>query len=488
MIPRSTEPMPNGKVQEPVTPPPSGPPAAPAASPSEPPPKTGYGPVLRNRLFLLIWAAQVLSQTAQNIINFAVVVEVERLTHSSANVSWVIVSFSLPAVLLGPLAGVFVDRTSKRGVMLWTNVLRALLMLGFLLSFLAAPLSLFAIYTATFAASAVSQFFSPAEGSMIPLLVGKYDILPATSLFQLTFTVSQVLGFVVLGPVFYKVFGSQALLIAVALVVGMYVVAAACIASIPQVERLAGTVWQALRRSLNVIHVWRDMLETRRFVGAAPGLTLAIAHLTLATALLMVLATLGPGFVSRVLGLPAEDTGYIIAPAGAGMLVATAALGHFAVHMNRKLLAGFGLLFAGIFLGALGFVRPIYDLTTSALHRTPTANAVAFTSSPLYVGLVLLITFFLGVMFALITIPAQTVVTEATEEHIRGRVFALLFMLTQTASALPVVVIGFLADRVGIVPVLVAIAATITVIGVGTLLGPEWRVWRRIPFWRRQRV
>ena len=53
---------------------------------------SGYGAVLRNPHFLLVWAAQVLSQTAQNAVNYALVVEVERLTHSSANVGWVIVA------------------------------------------------------------------------------------------------------------------------------------------------------------------------------------------------------------------------------------------------------------------------------------------------------------------------------------------------------------------------------------------------------------
>src|SRR5262245_41548561 len=75
-------------------------PAVPAAG-------AGYRALLGSPLFLLVWAAQVLSQTAQNVVNFALVVEVERLTHSSTNVGWVIVSFSLPALLLGPSAGVF---------------------------------------------------------------------------------------------------------------------------------------------------------------------------------------------------------------------------------------------------------------------------------------------------------------------------------------------------------------------------------------------
>src|SRR4029453_11920542 len=131
---------------------------------------TGYRAVLSNPHFLLIWAAQVLSQTSQNVVNYALVVEVERLTQSSANVSLVVVAFSLPVLLLGPSAGVFVDRVGKRGVLIYTNVLRALLMAGFLFF---APESLQAIYLVTFLASVISQFFGPAEGAILPLLVGR---------------------------------------------------------------------------------------------------------------------------------------------------------------------------------------------------------------------------------------------------------------------------------------------------------------------------
>lgn len=428
---------------------------------AEPREEVGYGAVLKNRLFLLLWAAQLLSQTAQNVINFAVVVEVERLTRSSTNVSWVIVSFSLPAVLLGPLAGVFVDRTSKRAVLLWTNILRALLMLAFLLG----PISLQSVYAMTFAASAVSQFFLPAEGAIIPLIVRRRELLTATSLFNLTFTGAQVAGFVLVGPLLYKVFGDQSFDIAVMAVIVMYTIAAGCIAAIRQREPIQGTIWQAVRRALNVVHVWKDMLETRRFVGRAPGLTLAITHLTLATALLMAVATLGPGFVNRVLGLSAEDTGYILAPAGVGMIASTALLGQFAVNADRRLLAGSGLVAMGLLLVALGYVRPVFN----ALLGEPGGAGTLLPGELIgFIVLVCVITALLGVAFSLVTIPAQTLVTEATEESIRGRVFALLFMLTQTASAIPVVVVGVLADTLGIVPMLASIGVLVTLVGLWT--------------------
>ncbi len=421
----------------------------------------GYGAVLRNRLFLLMWAAQVLSQTAQNVVNFALVVEVERLTHSSTNVSWVIVSFSLPALLLGPSAGVFVDRASKRAVLLWTNILRAVLMLVFVLS----AQSLELIYAVTFAASAISQFFLPAEGALIPLIVRRAEILTATSLFNLTFTASQIAGFVVLGPTLYKLFGAQSLFVAV---VVMYVLAAFCVAVLPRREREDTPLSQAIRRAVNLPDVWRDMLEAGRFLGAAPGLSLAIGHLTLATGLLMTLATLGPGFVARVLGLGPEDVGYVLAPAGLGMLGATVLLGQFAVNADRRRLAGGGLLAMALSLAALALVRPVFERLLGDAGATG-IGAPAPGETLAYLGVVAVIAVSLGVEFSLVSIPAQAVVAEATEEHVRGRVFALLFMLTGAVSAVPTVIVGVLADNVGIIPMLLSLAAVVALFALTSL-------------------
>ena len=88
-----------------------------------------------------------------------------------------------------------------------------------------------------------------------------------------------------------------------------------------------------------------------------------------------------------------------------------------------------------------------------------------------YLGLVCLVTFSLGVEFAFVTIPAQTMISEATEPHLRGRVFALLFMVTGTVSAVPAVLIGNLADNLGIVPMLLSLAVLVAVAGLFSFRG-----------------
>ncbi|HEX2324050.1 MAG TPA: hypothetical protein VHQ00_01560, partial [Chloroflexota bacterium] len=64
-----------------------------------------------------------------------------------------------------------------------------------------------------------------------------------------------------------------------------------------------------------------------------------------------------------------------------------------------------------------------------------------------------------------------TMVVEATEPHLRGRVFALLFMVTGTVSAIPAVLIGNLADNLGIVPMLLSLAALVAVAGLLSFRG-----------------
>src|SRR4051812_36019412 len=159
--------------------------------------------VLRNRDFLKLWVAQMVSQTAQQIVNIALVQQVFHLTESSTAVGGVIIAFTVPGILFAAIAGVFIERNSKRTMLIITNVARGVLVLAYIFTDKSwgAGAVLPLIYTVTLLFSAVSQFFSPAEASMIPLVVKKDELIAANSLFNLTLTGTALGGFVILGPV-----------------------------------------------------------------------------------------------------------------------------------------------------------------------------------------------------------------------------------------------------------------------------------------------
>src|SRR5437762_2631680 len=81
--------------------------------------------ILRNRAFLALWAAQILSQVAANATTFALIVLVGELTKSNTSSSILILLAILPAVVFGVFAGVVVDRTDRKRVLVVTNALRA---------------------------------------------------------------------------------------------------------------------------------------------------------------------------------------------------------------------------------------------------------------------------------------------------------------------------------------------------------------------------
>src|SRR3954464_14335384 len=88
-----------------------------------------FSPILGNRAFLQLWIAQVISQLAQQMINYALLVQVGELSNSGTATAAIIICFTVPAVLFSAVAGVFVDRQSKRRVLTVTNVARGVLML-----------------------------------------------------------------------------------------------------------------------------------------------------------------------------------------------------------------------------------------------------------------------------------------------------------------------------------------------------------------------
>src|SRR5579859_2586502 len=83
-------------------------------SPVEHTPTGSFRRVLKNRSFLLLWLAQLLSQSVFNAANYGVIAIVTAVTHSTVMVGVAIVTFTLPAVPFSLLAGVY--RSEERRV------------------------------------------------------------------------------------------------------------------------------------------------------------------------------------------------------------------------------------------------------------------------------------------------------------------------------------------------------------------------------------
>ncbi len=428
----------------------------------------GYAALLRNRYFDAIWIAQITSNTALNGAFFLQLILIEQVTGSSAHLAAVILAFSLPAVLLSALAGLVVDRVPKKWIMVASNGLRVLA--GTALAVLAGQLPgeklneaffLIAIYVLVFVISAIGQFFAPAEGAMIPLIVRSENLLPANSLFTITFTASQILGLIILAPLGIKTIGIVgSLWVAVA----MYVVATICVALIPRdhVTRAGKLVGVS-----ELQHAGNEIREGWRFAISHRAIFVALLQLSLVSMLVMIMTMLAPGYAARVLGLSAEDSIYVFWPAGVGMLLASILVGRYGHRISREVLASLGMIALAFALAGLGWAGgggaervPLFRL-----HPELVLSTASF---------VMLFALLTGVAMAAINIPAQTVVQERTHDDVRGRVMAVQFTISNALGIPPMLFIGNLADIYGIPQVTFAVAGLVVLLAV---LNLAWMMW-----------
>jgi MFS family permease len=415
----------------------------------------GFGPVLRNRNFMLIWSAQGLSQIAYHAVNFALVVVAETVTRSSTAVSLIILAFSLPAILFSGLAGVLVDRVSKRSVMVVTTAARTVV-LGLLLFINLEwpwPLLMGMLYLMTFVFSTLSQFFGPAEGAFIPQLVPKRHLIAANSLFNLTLFGAQLIGFSVAGPVLTKLSGFPAVF---RVATGLYLICTLLVWLLP---RDAPPPAPPTTAGNLVAIVWRDLVEACRVIWRDKLMVKAIAYLSLATSAFLMLGTIGPAYVTRVLGIPAEDVSFILAPAGLGIVGGVLLVNRLATPENRERMIDLGIIGGGLATLLLALVRPAFGLLDDlSAGQTPIAVVV---------GCAMLAAAVLGASSSFILVPSQTLLQERSPEHMRARVFAALYTVSSAISLLPVLFAGALGDLFGVTTVLLLVAAAF--IGIGLM-------------------
>lgn len=412
----------------------------------------GFRTLLKKRNFLYLWLAQLISMTILNASNYAVLILIEVLTGSTTLVGLAIICFSVPAVLLGAPAGVFVDRMNKRRVLWASNILRAVASLLFVVSLLLDKHQLLPIYLLTFIISSIGQFFSPAEGSSIPKLVSEEELMPALSLFNITFMLSQALGFLIFAPVilsllpaFHLFHVSISSFVSLYIIIALlYVVCAVLILLIPvePFKRMRSKPARVTTRDLEEVgmNMWSEMFQGWNFVSLNKRLFLAVIQLSFAGVLILVISELATPIVTRLLQLPANTMAVIFAPAGIGLVLGSIFMPRITRHTGKPR----AILFGAIGLALLMAFIPLATFITRAVHPH------GWNASPILLILIAFFMFAAGLALDFINIPAQTSIQEQTPEWIKGRVLALQLMLYNACSIPIILFIGAIADLFGI--------------------------------------
>src|SRR5690349_2119169 len=152
-----------------------------------------YFPFLQLRpKFRSLWLAQVISLTGDWFNTIASVIIVNRYSASGLAVGGLFIARALPPFLLGPVAGVIADRFDRRKVLVLSDVLRAGIVLCFLL--VDRPERLWLLYVLTVLQFSVSAFFEPARAALVPALVANDELIKANTLSSITWSAMLALG------------------------------------------------------------------------------------------------------------------------------------------------------------------------------------------------------------------------------------------------------------------------------------------------------
>ena len=431
---------------------------------------SGAGNVFRNLSFVLLWTAQLLSQLASNMVLAALMATVVSATGSNTANAVLILTFLVPAVVFSAVAGVFVERSDARLIMLGSNILRA----GGTVLFIFVGTHVGLILVINLFIATVTAFFAPAELTAIPRIVDRRHLMAANSVFVLTVNATFAIGFGFLGPLLLTTAGADAVFVVVAVMFGL---AAAAIVPLPEcapeVRQLppAGTAVHALRAVVDQVS------EGLAFVRANRRIAWSLAYLGIAASLIGVMGAIGPGFATDILRLRPEDFFFVMGPAGLGAVIGILFLNAYGKAIPRRLVIDIGLVAMGVTLIGLALVKPITAALGPAFQ--PIQSSLPESLSPIIslIALVVVIAVTAGVEYAFVAIPSQTALQEELPVGVRGRIFGILNTLLSVASFLPVLIAPAAADLLNLVFIGAGIPVVMGILGLLTLYAGI-RSWR----------
>ncbi|NIP99411.1 MAG: MFS transporter [Nitrospinaceae bacterium] len=165
----------------------------------------GYYQLLKkNRPFRHLWYGQVVSELGDWLNSIAIYTLVLQISGTGTAMAAAMMAKLLPIFFVSPLAGVLIDRMDRKVIMIASDILRFIVVLGFLAVDGAEDLWL--LYTLAVVEIALAGFFEPARSAIIPSITPREDLVTANALSGSTWSVMLAFG-AAMGGVLVSLFG-----------------------------------------------------------------------------------------------------------------------------------------------------------------------------------------------------------------------------------------------------------------------------------------
>ncbi len=409
--------------------------------------------VLKNRNFFLLWVGQIISQLGDRLGQMALIAFVYMRAPGSTLQIAKILSFTIiPVFIIGPLAGVYVDRWDRRRTMFACDFLRSLLILTIPL-FLLYTKSLLPVYLVIFIVFSIGRFFVPAKLSIIPDLVAKKDFLIANSLVNTTGMIAAVLGFGASGVLVEWLGAKKGFYLnsLTFLISGMFIfliskkfVVAMDFKKIGQeiIEVISKSVFQEIKEGMSYFIRKKEI----RFTA---GIIFALWSALGAVYVVVIV------FVQNTLHSTTKDLGFLVMFLGIGLFLGSLVYGRFGQRIAHYKVIFVSLVLSGIMLAI--FALGIYNYPNFAMAA--------------------LLALSLGLIIAPIMIASNTIIHNVSDNDMLGKIFSSFEIVMHLGFLLFMFISSMLAERFSHLLILVVVGGLLSLLGLVNLFFNRKAVW-----------
>ncbi len=364
--------------------------------------------------FFVLWVGQALSLIGSRLVQFALVWWLTERAGTATAVTTLSLLMTLPQVLLGPIAGVLVDRLSRSWLMLGSDSISALASVIIAFLFWSDRLQFWHIYVAAFVGSIGGVMQYAAMSASTSLMVPK-DQLQQIQGFNQALQGVLLLVTPILGALAIE-FLPLGTIISIEAITAFFAIIPLLWIMVPQPARQSDG-------ALTLASVWSDMVEGVRYIASWRGLLL----ITLLEIVLNFLGGATPSLLPLLVTKHFHADSFYLAwlriALGGGLLIGGVALSFWKGFSTRMLVLPIGVIGMGVGMLLIGF-SPSW-----AILMAIAGMALA------------------GVSMSLINGTVMSMLQGAIAPEMQGRVFSVLQSTSMAAMPLGLLCAGFVADR-----------------------------------------
>jgi DHA3 family macrolide efflux protein-like MFS transporter len=396
--------------------------------------------------FFVIWTGQAFSLIGSSVAQFALVWWLTQLTGSATVLATATMAAMVPGIILGPLAGAYVDRWNRRTVMIVADGLVALAALWLAYMFWSGAMQPWHVYVIVFIRALGGTFHWPAMQASTSLMVPKEHMTRVAGLNQ---TMNGVINITAppLGALLLALLPLHGIML-IDVGTAMLAISLLLLVQVPQPQRLLAGSGNGLGATGQNPSIWLDVREGLRYVWHWPGVLGVLVMAVLINFLLAPASALLPLLVTKYFHGQAPQLAWLESAWGIGVIMGGLSLSVWGGFKRRVYTSLLGLALMG-----LGFI--LVGLTpATAFWLAVVGHLVAGFMNPMVNG----------PLFALL----QTTVAP----EMQGRVFTVINSLCSAMMPLSLAIAGPVADVVGVRPWFVMGGVLCVLMGLGACFVP----------------